>query len=190
MFDKVRGDYHRHRGIKDPAFWTLAVYRFGRWANGLPAPARFLAKKVYGVLFLGIEVLTGSTINCEAEIGEEFHLVHSGGIHIHPAAVIGDRVGVMHDVTIGNNMGRKGAPIIGNDVFIGTGAKVLGPVTIGDGAVIGANSLVISDVPTGTTAIGVPARIMRLDRLLSQAGSTGTVPTRTGTHGDTLSPMP
>lgn len=32
---------------------------------------------------------------------------------------------------------------------------------IGDGARIAANSLVINDVPEGTTAIGVPARVMR-----------------------------
>jgi serine O-acetyltransferase len=31
---------------------------------------------------------------------------------------------------------------------------------IGDGALIAANSLVITDVPSGVTAIGVPARVM------------------------------
>jgi serine O-acetyltransferase len=33
-------------------------------------------------------------------------------------------------------------------------------VTIGDGAMIAANSLVIDNVPPGSTAIGVPAKIL------------------------------
>jgi serine O-acetyltransferase len=36
----------------------------------------------------------------------------------------------------------------------------MGGVTIGDNVVVAANSLVISDVPTGSTVMGVPARII------------------------------
>ena len=54
-------------------------------------------------------------------------------------------------------------PVIGGHVDIGAGAKILGAVTIGDHAVIGANSVVLVDVPSGATAIGVPARIIFAD---------------------------
>src|SRR5262249_16975207 len=69
------------------------------------------------------------------------------------------RVRILHNVTLGTNMGPD-VPTIGNDVFIGCGASILGKVTIGDGARIAANSLVIADVPPGATAIGVPAKVM------------------------------
>ena len=47
---------------------------------------------------------------------------------------------------------------IGRDVWLGAGAIILGGVTIGDGCVIGAGSVVTKDMPSGTIAVGVPAR--------------------------------
>lgn len=163
MLDEIRGDYLRHGSdLKNPAFWALAVYRFGTWSNELPvAPARWLTSKAYGMLFLAVELASGIVVNREARIGDEFHIVHSGNIKIHPKTVIGDRVGIMQDVTLGTNVERDGAPTIGNDVFIGAGAKIIGPVRIGNGARVAANSLVLGDVPDGATAIGVPARVVR-----------------------------
>lgn len=145
----------------NPALWAIVVYRFGNWSNGLAGPAGWLTSKAYGLMFLGVELASGIVLNREARIGEDFHIVHSGNIKIHPETVIGDRVGIMQDVTLGTNMERDGAPIIGNDVFIGAGAKVLGAVRIGNGARIAANSLVLTDVPEGASAVGVPARIFR-----------------------------
>jgi serine O-acetyltransferase len=107
-----------------------------------------------------ILITCGIRLHREVTIGKNFHLIHSGNIHIHPSCIIGDNCGIQHDVTLGNNMERRGAPVLGNNVYIGVGAKILGPVTIGDGARIAANSLVVSDVPPGATAIGVPARIL------------------------------
>ena len=112
---------------------------------------------VYGQAKPVVTFVTGVDLECTTEIGKEFHIVHAGGIAIHPHAVFGDRVGLMHGVTIGCNMG-PAAPVIGDDVFIGCNASVLGGVTIGDGARVAANSLVIYDVPPGAIAIGVPAR--------------------------------
>lgn len=102
--------------------------------------------------------LTGVDLDRTTQVGEALHIVHGGMISIHPDAIIGDRVGIMHGVTLGTNMG-PGAPVIGDDVFIGCQASILGRVKIGNGARIAANSLVITDVPSGAVAIGVPARI-------------------------------
>lgn len=159
---ELRRDYERHgSSMRNLAFWAIATYRFGRWANEQPPPVRGVAGKVYGALSLAVEMASGILFNREATVGEDFHLVHSGNIKIHPECVIGDRVGIMHDVTLGSAAEREGAPVVGDDVFIGAGAKILGPVKIGDRARIAANSLVITDVPADTTAIGVPAKIMR-----------------------------
>jgi serine O-acetyltransferase len=158
----LRADFRRHgSSLKNLAFWALATYRFGNWVYTLPRPLRWVGGKTYGVLMLWVEMTSGIWLNREARIGTDFHLVHSGNVKIHPDAVIGDRVGVMQDVTIGTGEDGAGAPIVGNDVFIGAGAKVLGPIRVGDRARIAANSLVISDVPPDTTAIGVPAKILR-----------------------------
>jgi serine O-acetyltransferase len=162
LLDELKADYERHGGsLRNLAFWAMATYRLGNWAEELPEPLRGAGGKVYGALSLFVEATSGILLNREAKIGKDFHLVHSGNIKIHPDCVIGDRVGIMQDVTLGETVERKGAPIIGNDVFIGAGAKVLGPVKIGDRARIAANSLVVTDVPPGCTAIGVPAKIMR-----------------------------
>lgn len=163
MFEQFRSDYQRHeQGLLNPALWAVWNYRYGRWALTVRfPPLRWLTSKIYGLNMFLILISSGIRLHREAIIGKDLHLIHSGNIHIHPATVIGDRCGIQHDVTLGNNMNRKGVPKVGNDVYIGTGATILGPVTIGDGARIAANSLIISDVPPGATAIGVPARIMQ-----------------------------
>lgn len=168
----LKSDFRRHdASLKNPALWAVAVYRFGRYANELPrGVVRSVASKAYGLMFLGVEVTSGIVFNREATVGEDFHLIHWGNTKIHPGVVMGDRVGIMHDVTLGTTMEREGVPRIGNDVFIGAGAKILGPVTIGDRAIIAANSLVLSDVPAGATAVGVPARV------LNYTGRGGAVP--------------
>ena len=47
--------------------------------------------------------------------------------------------------------------------MIGSGAKVLGPFTVGDNSKIAANAVVLSEVPPGSTCVGVPARVVRIN---------------------------
>lgn len=178
LFKRLREDYERHGGsVRDLSLWTVAVYRYGAWTNELPpSPLRWIASKAYGPMFLGIEMITGCTINREAKIGDGFHLIHGGNVRIHPDTVIGKNCSILHDVTIGTNIGREGVPVIGDNVQIGAGAKILGPIKIGDGAVIAANSLVIADVPAGTTAVGVPARALPYPGPLRERAAAGAAP--------------
>jgi serine O-acetyltransferase len=172
LVDTLKADFRRHEAsFKNPALWAVAVYRLGRFAGELPAgPARAVASRAYGLLSLGVEVSSGIVFDRDAVVGKDFHLIHWGNTKIHAGVVMGDRVGIMHDVTLGTSMEREGLPRIGNDVFIGAGAKILGPVQIGDRAIIAANSLVLTDVPAGATAVGVPARV------LNYTGRGGAVP--------------
>jgi serine O-acetyltransferase len=162
MFENIRADYALHRPLRNRALWALVVYRFGRWSMERRfGPWRWLTSKVYGFVNILSEIVTGVIMGREVRIGKGFHIIHPERVRIHPAVVIGDRVGVMHGVTIGTNMD-PGVPVIGNDVFIGANATIIGKIKVHDGARIAANSLVVSNVPPGTVAIGVPAKIMRL----------------------------
>lgn len=161
--DTLKGDYRRHgRTILNAAFITLCVYRFGRWAiHQRVRVLRWVLCKIYGVINLFVANLTKLWIPPQVTIGEDFHIIHAeGSLSIHPAVVIGNRLGVMHNVTIGTNM-TAGAPVIGDDVFIGVNSTVLGPIKIGDRVRIAANTAVTTNVPSDSVVVGSPAKIYR-----------------------------
>lgn len=159
-WDTMRGDYRRHGSTIGVAFVSLCLYRYGRWSLGLRNPvARVLASKSYGFLNTFVANVTKIWIPPQATIGADFHIIHTeGSLSIHPDTVIGDRLGVMHNVTIGTNM-RGGAPVIGDDVFIGVNSTVLGEIRIGDRVRIAANTAITTNVPSDSIAVGSPARI-------------------------------
>jgi serine O-acetyltransferase len=86
------------------------------------------------------------------------------GIVIGETAELGDDVLLYQGVTLGGTGKEKGKrhPTIGNNVLIGSGAKVLGPFTVGDNSRIASNAVVLDEIPPDSTAVGVPARIVRI----------------------------
>jgi serine O-acetyltransferase len=97
-----------------------------------------------------------------AQFGPGFVLIHSYGVVINSAVVGGSNVKLEHLVTIGAQAGK--APVLGDNVFVGAGAKIIGGARIGNNVRIGANAVVNCDVPDGTTAVGVPARVVGAER--------------------------
>jgi serine O-acetyltransferase len=96
-------------------------------------------------------------LNCglECRLRTPILMPHPFGIFIHRNAVIGSRVTVMQQVTIGNkHPSDPGAPVIEDNVCIGAGAKILGAVRVGHGATVGANAVVTRDVPSHCTVVG------------------------------------
>jgi serine O-acetyltransferase len=149
------------RSARELGFWAVCAHAVGRRSARTSFwPTRIVGEAVYGAMSWGLRLCAGIELNREAQVGSSLHLVHGWNIKVHPDTVLGDRVGLMHDVTLGTTPDRPFAPRIGNDVFIGAGARVLGDVVVGDGARIGANSVVVSDVPPGATVMGVPARVL------------------------------
>ena len=55
----------------------------------------------------------------------------------------------------------KRHPTLENGAVIGAGAKILGNITIGANSKVGANSVVVKNVPPDSTAIGIPARVLK-----------------------------
>jgi len=100
------------------------------------------------------------SIHPSASIGTSVFLDHATGIIVGAYAVIGDKVTILQNVTLGRKQALPGrAPRIGRGVLLSAGATILGDISVGDFAKIGAGSVVESDVPAGCTAVGVPARL-------------------------------
>jgi serine O-acetyltransferase len=168
MFERIKEDI-RVVFERDPAarniFEVITSYP-GLHAIWLHRIAHFLWKKGEKTLARIIShinrFLTGIEIHPGATIGRRFFIDHGMGVVIGETAEIGDDVLMYQGVVLGGTSLKKEKrhPTIGNNVVIGAGAILLGPIKIGDGAKIGAGSVVIKDVPEGTTAVGVPARVV------------------------------
>jgi serine acetyltransferase len=142
------------------ALATLVLYRLqkivrNRRRRWLWVPVHLGLRIVNNLLVM----ITQIRIHPDAEIGPGLLLPHVGSIRVAQHTKIGANCVILHTCTIGAGPS-PGAATIGDHVFIGCHATIIGGITIGDRATISANSLVISNVPAGTTALGVPARIL------------------------------
>ena len=108
--------------------------------------------------------VTGIEIHPGAQIGRRLVIDHGMGIVIGETAQIGDDCLIYHGVTLGGTGKELGKrhPTIGSNVLIGTGAKVLGPITVGSNSRIAANSVVLDDIPEDSTAVGIPAKVVKI----------------------------
>ena len=107
---------------------------------------------------------TGIEIHPGAKIGRRFVIDHGMGVVIGETTEIGDDVLIYQGVTLGGtgkDVGKR-HPTIGDNVLIGAGAKVLGPFKVGDHSRIAANAVVLNEIPPYSTAVGVPARVVKI----------------------------
>jgi len=124
---------------------------------GNPTSARlllFFCRYRVPLLSKFYRLLHNCDIYCDLK-GRDVLMPHPYGIVIHSRTLIGQRVTIMQQVTLGGSrLGVNEAPIIEDEVYIGAGAKVLGNVHVGHHAVIGANAVVTRNVPAGATVVG------------------------------------
>ena len=141
-----------------PGVHAIIYHRMAHWCY--QHKIFFLARIIsqWSRFWTGIEIHPG------AKIGRRFVVDHGMGIVIGETAEVGDDVLLYHGVTLGGTGKDQGKrhPTIGNNVLIGCGAKVLGPFTVGDGSRIASNSVVLSEVPPNATAVGVPAKLVKI----------------------------
>ena len=115
--------------------------------------------------------LTGIEIHPGATIGKGLFIDHGMGVVIGETTEIGDNCTIYQGVTLGGtgkDVGKR-HPTLGDNVMIGAGAKVLGPVKIGSNSKIAANAVVLREVPENSTAVGIPAKVVRRDGVRVQA---------------------
>jgi serine O-acetyltransferase len=108
-------------------------------------------------------LLTGIEIHPGAKIGKGLFIDHGSGVVIGETAEIGNNCLIYQGVTLGGTGKERGKrhPTLGNNVMVGAGARVLGPFRVGDNVKIAANAVVLEAIPDNSTAVGVPARIVR-----------------------------
>lgn len=80
------------------------------------------------------------------------------GIYISRYARMGRACRIYQNVTIGS-VGKK-APQIGDHCLIGAGATIIGDIKIGDFVKIGAGAVVFTDIPSHSTVVADPPRLI------------------------------
>jgi acetyltransferase-like isoleucine patch superfamily enzyme len=162
-----------------PRGWAeggLALFRHvpGKLGIGIRYP---FARRLFAscgevvAIFEGVYIRNGRNIRCGSHVSIHpmCYLDGIGGIEI------GDQVSIAHGVSmlsfdhgfadpslpIRNNPTTKAPVRIADDVWIGCGARLLSGVDVGRRSVIGAGAVVTRSLPSGSLAVGVPARVVR-----------------------------
>lgn len=141
-----------------PGYKALMAHRRANWCfnHNLKFLARWISERA--------KRKTGIEIHPAAKIGRGVLIDHGMGVVIGETAEVGDGCTIYQGVTLGGTGKDTGKrhPTIGKNVLIGSGAKVLGPFKVGDNARIAAGAVVLNPVPENATAVGVPARVVRI----------------------------
>ena len=172
MFYKIKKDIE-YIMENDPAARTkLEVFLLNPSIHARLAHmiSHFLYKK--NLLFLArlisqiARFLTGIEIHPGATLGAGILIDHGMGVVIGETAELGDRITIYHGTTLGGTGKEKGKrhPTVGDNVVIGAGSKVLGNIKIGSNSKIGANSVVLDDVPEGATVVGIPGKVVKINK--------------------------
>lgn len=169
MKELIRADCYRYYGnnnlktrikthLSQSAYRYTKLYRKANWYKNRKSKIR---STVYQYMLLRSSYKYGYQINVNAKIGGGLYLGHRGMIIVNSEAELGTNVNIQAGVTIGqeNRGPRKGAPIIGDDVWIGANAVIVGKIKIGSNVLIAPNSYVNFDVPDNSIVVGNPAKI-------------------------------
>jgi serine O-acetyltransferase len=160
----VREDLRTFDGnLFEPGFWAVALHRFGNWRMDIrPKLLRAPFSLLHKLLSWWVVLVGGVHLPYIVRLGRRVRIWHHGGIVLH-ARSIGDDVHIRHCTTFGiaTRDQTRAIPTIEDRVDIGCGVCVLGNVTIGHDSLIGANAVVVSDIPPFSTAVGVPARVIK-----------------------------
>lgn len=171
LFKNLRSDIKAAKQ-NDPAarnsFEILLTYSgvhalaFHRLAGGL---YRVHLKLLARMVSQFSRFLTGIEIHPAAKIAPGVFIDHGSGVVIGETAEVGAGTVIYQGCTLGGTGKQKGKrhPTVGEHCVLSAGSKILGNITVGDYAKIGAGAVVLKSVPPHATAVGVPAKIVRIN---------------------------
>ncbi|MEH7419504.1 acetyltransferase [Neobacillus drentensis] len=104
----------------------------------------------------GTVVMPNAVINASTIIGN--HVIINTGCIIEHDSVVGDYSHISPGVSLTGNVK------IGEGVLVGAGSTIIPNKEIGNWSIIGAGATVLKDIPSFSTAVGIPARIIKKNR--------------------------
>ncbi|XP_021897640.1 serine acetyltransferase 4-like isoform X2 [Carica papaya] len=158
FYDVMMSDKAIQRSIRldVQGYHSLQSYRVAHalWTKGRKVLALALQSRISEVF--------GVDIHPAARIGEGILLDHATGVVIGETAVVGNRVSLMHGVTLGGTGKEVGDrhPKVDEGALLGACVAILGNIRVGEGAMIAAGSLVLKDVPPHSMVAGIPAKVI------------------------------
>jgi len=102
----------------------------------------------------GTVVFAGAVIQPDATVGA--HAIINTAATVDHDCAIGD----FAHIAPGTNL--AGGVVVGRGAFLGIGSAVIPYRSVGDWTTVGAGAVVIENLPAAVTAVGVPARQMKL----------------------------
>ena len=151
--DTASGTVNFAIGIGDPNARARIVAALGPFGVEFPTlvhPRAWIGDCVK--LGPGVIVCACACLTTDIEIGDH--------VHVNLSATIGHdaNIGAFSTISPGANI--SGNVTFGTGVEIGTGATVIQGIAIGDHCVIGASAAVVREIPSYSTAVGVPAKVI------------------------------
>lgn len=82
-------------------------------------------------------------------------------VHLNPSCTIGHDVHMDDFVSVAPGARISGNVHLHEGAYVGTGVNIIEKKTVGAWSIVGAGSTVVKDVPPNTTAVGVPAQVIK-----------------------------
>ena len=111
-------------------------------------------------------------VSPEASLGEGLmvfpHAFVSAGSSLGDHSVVNVGASVSHDTrvgrfaTLGPGVRVAGRANVGEGCYLGVGSSVIDRVSVGDWTTVGGGACVTGDLPENVTAVGVPARVVKV----------------------------
>ncbi|WHY85197.1 acetyltransferase [Neobacillus novalis] len=108
----------------------------------------------------GTVVMPHAVINADTRIG--VHSIVNTASVIEHDSVVGEFCHVCPGTTL------TGTVQLGKGSYVGAGATIIPNAKIGDWAIIGAGATVITDIPSHCTAVGIPAKIKKVNPVMEE----------------------
>lgn len=147
-----------------------ARYEYGRkempefqvYFRKLQAAQTLPGRYFWGFLFRRAKRKRMIELPSKVQIGPGLYIGHPYSIAVNADAIIGKNVNIHKGVTIGqqNRGSKKGAPVIGDDVWIGINTTIVGNVHIGSDVMIGSNCFINYDVPDHSIVVNSGCKVL------------------------------